>query len=78
MDSTGALALAGSPPFSPFVGEFTAVRTAFQASMAYVEALTAPSKQVVWFDESGHEPFMDEAEKFNATLRELVRPVVVA
>jgi len=48
------------------------------ASMAYVDALTAPSKRVVWFEHSGHEPFMDEPEAFNAAMRDLVRPVVVA
>ncbi|HEU4930339.1 MAG TPA: alpha/beta hydrolase [Candidatus Krumholzibacteria bacterium] len=46
------------------------------ASVAFFEALTAPSKKLVWFDESGHEQFVDEPEKFNATMAELVRPVV--
>lgn len=45
-----------------------------QASLAYVSALEAPSKEVVWFDRSGHEPFVDEPEKFNAAMVELVRP----
>jgi pimeloyl-ACP methyl ester carboxylesterase len=47
-----------------------------EASMAYFDALTAPSKQVVWFEESGHEPFADEPAAFNAAMLELVRPVV--
>jgi pimeloyl-ACP methyl ester carboxylesterase len=38
-------------------------------SVAYFEALTAPSKKLVWFEESGHEPFMDEPAKFNSTMR---------
>lgn len=46
-------------------------------SVAYFEALTAPSKRLVWFEESGHEPFVDEPAKFNALMAELVRPVVV-
>jgi len=46
------------------------------ASMAYVDALIAPSKRVEWFEESGHEPFFDEPEKFNRAMVELVRPVV--
>jgi len=46
-----------------------------EVSVAYFDALTAPSKQLVWFEASGHEPFMDEAAKFNAQMRELVRPV---
>lgn len=46
-----------------------------ETSVAYFNALTAPSKRLVWFEESGHEPFVDEAEKFNASMIELVRPV---
>lgn len=49
-----------------------------EASLAYFEALTAPSKRLVWFDESGHEPFADEPARFNALMAELVRPVVVS
>jgi len=45
-------------------------------SVAYFDALTAPSKQLVWFENSGHEPFADEPDKFNAAIAELVRPVV--
>jgi pimeloyl-ACP methyl ester carboxylesterase len=47
-----------------------------EMSMAYFEALTAPSKEVVWFERSGHEPFADEPDRFNAAMVELVRPVV--
>jgi len=49
-----------------------------ETSVAYFEKLSAPSKKLVWFDASGHEPFMDEPEKFNALMTELVRPVVPA
>lgn len=45
-------------------------------SVAYFDALSAPSKRLVWFEESGHEPFVDEAEKFNISMLELVRPVI--
>ena len=48
-----------------------------EISVAYLEALTAPAKTLVWFEESGHEPFVDEPAKFNASMVELVRPVVV-
>lgn len=48
-----------------------------EASVAYFEALTAPSKTLVWFEESGHEPFADEPAKFNALMVDLVRPVAV-
>ena len=45
-----------------------------QTSMAYIDALTAPSKKVVWFEHSGHEPFVDEPAKFNTTMAQLVGP----
>ncbi len=38
--------------------------------------LGAPSKRLVWFEESGHEPFMDEPAKFNAAMAEVARPVL--
>lgn len=48
-----------------------------ETSLAYYDVLTAPSKQLVWFEESGHEPFVDEAAKFNRAMVELVRPVAL-
>jgi pimeloyl-ACP methyl ester carboxylesterase len=45
-----------------------------ETSVAYFDALVAPSKQLVWFEQSGHEPFVDEAEEFNATMIDIVRP----
>ena len=47
-----------------------------ETSLAYIDALATPSKEVVWFEKSGHEPFMDEPAKFNAAMAELVRPVL--
>lgn len=47
-------------------------------SVTYFEALTAPSKQLVWFEKSGHEPFVDEPEKFNRTMIDVVRPAIDA
>jgi pimeloyl-ACP methyl ester carboxylesterase len=47
-----------------------------ETSVAYFNALRAPSKKLLWFENSGHEPFVDEPEKFNASMLELVRPVV--
>ena len=44
--------------------------------MAYFDVLTAPSKRLAWFEESGHEPFVDEPAKFNRAIVELVRPVM--
>jgi pimeloyl-ACP methyl ester carboxylesterase len=49
-----------------------------ETSAAYFDALTAPSKKLVWFEESGHEMFADEPAKFNATMAQLVRPVLAA
>ena len=47
-----------------------------ETSMDYFDALTAPSKQLVYFAKSGHEPFVDQREKFNRTMIEIVRPTV--
>jgi pimeloyl-ACP methyl ester carboxylesterase len=49
-----------------------------ETSQAYFDALIAPSKQLVWFEQSGHEPFVDEAARFNAAMVELVQPVAAA
>jgi pimeloyl-ACP methyl ester carboxylesterase len=49
-----------------------------ETSVAYFDALKAPSKKLVWFDRSGHEAFVDEPEKFNATMVEVVRPLATA
>jgi pimeloyl-ACP methyl ester carboxylesterase len=45
------------------------------AGLSYFEALRAPQKELVWFERSGHEPFVDEPAKFNAAMAELVLPV---
>jgi pimeloyl-ACP methyl ester carboxylesterase len=49
-----------------------------ECSVAYFEALQAPLKKLVWFEYSGHEPFADEPEKFNAVMLQEVLPVVAA
>ena len=46
-----------------------------ETSVAYFDTLTAPSKKLVWFEHSGHEAFVDEPEKFNSTMVELVQPL---
>ena len=43
-----------------------------ETSVAFFDALAAPSKELVWFEHSGHEAFVDEPEKFNSTIVELV------
>jgi len=45
-----------------------------ETSVAYFEALSAPSKRLVWFEDSAHEPPFEEPAKFNAAMVELVRP----
>lgn len=48
-----------------------------EQSVAYFNGLHAPAKQLLWFEQSGHEPFVDEAAKFNAAMVELVRPAAI-
>ena len=47
-----------------------------ETSVAYYDALIAPSKRIVWFDESGDELFADEPAKFNTSMARLVSPIV--
>ena len=47
-----------------------------EVSLAYIDRLRAPSKRVVWFERSGHEPFVDEPERFNAAMKDLVLPAM--
>jgi pimeloyl-ACP methyl ester carboxylesterase len=47
-----------------------------ETSVAYFDMLTAPSKELLWFEESGHEPFVDEPVKFNRAAIDMVRPLV--
>ena len=48
-----------------------------ETSVAYFDMLAAPSKRLVWFEESAHEPSFEEPAKFNAVMTEAVRPIVV-
>jgi pimeloyl-ACP methyl ester carboxylesterase len=45
-----------------------------ETSAAYFNLLRTPEKRIVWFEHSGHEPFVDEPDEFNAAMVELVRP----
>jgi len=47
-----------------------------ETTVAFFDALDAPTKKLVWFNQSGHEMFVDEPDKFNATMVELVRPLI--
>jgi pimeloyl-ACP methyl ester carboxylesterase len=53
-------------------------QVAAETSVAYFEKLVAPTKQLVWFEDSAHMPPFEEANKFNAKMIELVAPVARA
>jgi pimeloyl-ACP methyl ester carboxylesterase len=48
---------------------------AAEVSADYFDVLRAPSKELVWFEHSRHEPFLDEPAKLNAAMLEKVRPL---
>ena len=48
-----------------------------ETSVAYFDVLHAPSKRLIWFEESGHEPPSEEPDKFNGLMVGLVRPVAL-
>jgi pimeloyl-ACP methyl ester carboxylesterase len=47
-------------------GRFDCATCATHCVIAYFERLAGPSKKLVWFEQSGHEPFVDEPAKFNS------------
>lgn len=47
-------------------------------SARYYEALRAPSKQLIWFENSAHLPNAEERERFNQIMRDDVREVALA
>ena len=76
LDLTTAVPALRIPVFV-FLGRHDHVIAA-ETSAAYFQALTAPSKQLVWFEESAHEPPFEEPAKFNAAMVDLVRPALAA
>jgi pimeloyl-ACP methyl ester carboxylesterase len=50
-------------------------QVACETSAAYFDKLVAPSKKLVWFEESAHMPPFEEPDKFNALMTDLVAPV---
>jgi pimeloyl-ACP methyl ester carboxylesterase len=48
-----------------------------KTSVAYFDMLRAPSKKLVWFEESAHEPPFEEPAKFNTAMGEFARPATV-
>jgi hypothetical protein len=61
-----------TPPFRTVTGEI--VRGSI-AEDGYLRLGGIDQWVIVWFDESGHEPFVDEPVKFNQAMVALVRPV---
>ena len=61
-------------PVFLFLGRHDHVIAA-ETSAAYFDMLAAPSRRLVWFEESAHEPPVEEPAKFNRAMAELVRPV---
>jgi pimeloyl-ACP methyl ester carboxylesterase len=59
-----------------FVGRHDHV-IAPEISVSYFDMLSAPSKKLVWFEESAHEPAFEEPARFNAAMEELLRPVLL-
>jgi pimeloyl-ACP methyl ester carboxylesterase len=43
-------------------------------SMEFIDNLKAPRKEVYWFEESHHLPFLDEPDSFNLIMTTIIRP----
>jgi pimeloyl-ACP methyl ester carboxylesterase len=76
LDLTTAVLVLQVPVFF-FLGRHDHV-IASETSAAYFDVLAAPSKRLVWFEESAHEPPFEEPSKFDRAMAELVRPAAVA
>jgi len=72
LDLTAAAPSLHVPVFF-FLGQHDHV-VAAETSAAYFESLAAPSKRLVWFEESAHEPPFEEPATFNRAMAEMVRP----
>lgn len=59
-----------------FIGRHDRV-IAPETSVAYFDMLSAPSKKLVWFEDSAHELAFEEPSKFNETMKGLVRPLAL-
>jgi pimeloyl-ACP methyl ester carboxylesterase len=46
--------------------------TPFPLIAAYYDSVTAPSKQLIWFDRSAHFRFYEEPQKFDSVLIHIV------
>ena len=45
----------------------------FQCTQEYFRRINAPAKQLVWFDNSAHFPFLEEPQKFREELKKVTR-----
>lgn len=50
-------------------------QVAAETTVAYFNVLTAPSKELIWFEESAHSVAFEEPVKFNAVMTEQVAPI---
>lgn len=57
-------------PVFLFAGRYDYV-TPSELGVAYVQALQAPCKQIVWFEDSAHFPFYEEPEHFARAMRQV-------
>jgi pimeloyl-ACP methyl ester carboxylesterase len=76
LNLTKAVPVLQAPLFF-FIGRHDHV-IAPETSVSYFDMLTAPSKKLMWYEESAHEPPFEEPAKFNAAMSDLVRPVAGA
>lgn len=60
-----------------FIGRHDCLVSA-EISAAYFETLRAPSKKLIWFENSAHVPPVEEPEKFNMAMVEWVRPIAIS
>jgi pimeloyl-ACP methyl ester carboxylesterase len=63
-------------PVFLFIGRHDHV-IAPETSVAYFDMLIAPSKRLIWFEDSAHEPPFEEPTKFNELMTDLLRPLAI-
>lgn len=59
-------------PVSFFTGRYD-YTVPFACTQEYFRRINAPAKQLVWFDNSSHFPFLEEPRKFLEELRKVSR-----
>jgi proline iminopeptidase len=61
-------------PMFLFLGRYD-WRTPSKMAAPWLETITAPTKKIVWFENSAHSPMVDEPDKFAKALINEVRPL---